>query len=359
MSWSACSLLLLSYPNSQSPAVSTSERPEAFAAWVDFDSDGRLDVYLVDANGRDRLYRNSSDGGLEDLTSAVGLAGLGAARFGLWEDVDRDGRPDLVRADAEGALVLFKNRGGALLEAAGSEIGLAEIAGALHGEWRDVDRDGWVDLWVITRDEAVLLRNVEGARFEASSVAASAGASAAPAPKARAAPGEEPAEEDRSPTECKPEPSERERRQAADARTELVDLSLAGFSGSGATPLVLAGGCARTIDDQAGGACIGASSVPAFGKLYPLGPQFNISGSGNVGIGTTVATHRLTVDSPTLNALKLAGPGANDSKARLSFGSGAGVYLEESVDEMLTVQAGRRSSAARSRSARLPCRRTA
>ncbi len=304
--------------------------------WIDFDGDGKLDLYWLEANGRDRLYRNSGSSGLEEVTGAVGLGSLGPARFGLWEDVDRDGRPDLVRADAEGKLVLFKNRSGALLEPAGAEIGLAEISGAIHGEWRDVDRDGWVDLWIAARDETVLLRNVEGTRFEASRVAASVDAS--PAMREALLPRDEQHEK------VAPKPVKGEREQAGDAGTRFVDsarrpvaLSLAGFPGSGATSLVVGSSCVRTLEDQASGACLFASSIPALGKLFPLSSSFNIDASGRIGIGTTVPSHKLTVQAPNDDALRLIGAGAFGSQARLNFGDGDFAYLYEDDDDSLEI----------------------
>lgn len=62
---------------------------------------------------------------------------------------------------------------------------------------------------------------------------------------------------------------------------------------------------------------------------------------GHVGIGTTDATHRLTVQSETRDSLRLIGPGDFGSVARLSFGDGEFVYIEEDLDDTVRVQANR------------------
>jgi hypothetical protein len=55
-------------------------------------------------------------------------------------------------------------------------------------------------------------------------------------------------------------------------------------------------GCAQSVRDSADpSSCVQASSVPALGALYPLGPEFNIDPSGNVGIGTLTPEHALDV----------------------------------------------------------------
>jgi hypothetical protein len=54
--------------------------------------------------------------------------------------------------------------------------------------------------------------------------------------------------------------------------------------------------CAQSLRDSAApSSCVQASSVPALGTLYPLGPEFNIGPTGNVGIGTLTPEHTLDV----------------------------------------------------------------
>ena len=60
------------------------------------------------------------------------------------------------------------------------------------------------------------------------------------------------------------------------------------------------------MTDQAGGACLPASSVPTLGALYPLGPEFFISPSGEVGIGTLAPQARLDVDGNGFEALRVS-----------------------------------------------------
>jgi hypothetical protein len=54
--------------------------------------------------------------------------------------------------------------------------------------------------------------------------------------------------------------------------------------------------CPDALSDQAGTAsCIGASSTPTLGSLYPLGLDLNVDLSGNVGVGTLAPQSRLHV----------------------------------------------------------------
>ena len=61
---------------------------------------------------------------------------------------------------------------------------------------------------------------------------------------------------------------------------------------------------------------------------------------GNVGIGTTDPTHKLTVSGP-VETFRLIGPGVSGSSCRLNFGDENYVYLAEDVDNKLTIRANR------------------
>jgi hypothetical protein len=69
------------------------------AAVSDYDDDGDLDVFVPNGPGTaDQLYRNLGGGHFEEIAAAVGVAGLGGNRTGLWIDFDGDGRLDLIVA---------------------------------------------------------------------------------------------------------------------------------------------------------------------------------------------------------------------------------------------------------------------
>ena len=82
------------------------------------------------------------------------------------------------------------------------------------------------------------------------------------------------------------------------ARNALpLDLSTYGLgSPVGPGSEMAAPSCPSTIQDGNGRGCLGASSIPELGKLYPMTQNLFVApGSGFVGIGTLLPLHRLDV----------------------------------------------------------------
>lgn len=69
-----------------------------------------------------------------------------------------------------------------------------------------------------------------------------------------------------------------------------------------------------------------------------------VNNDGNVGIRTIDPESALTVNSPSTDALRLFGPGAVGSAARLHFGDASYVYLEEDQDDYLTIYSFQRTA---------------
>jgi hypothetical protein len=134
------------------------------AALFDYDGDGDLDLYLVqaawrrmpDPEGRpepaNRLYRNEGPGknGVPRFTDVTEQAGVGDTGFGLGVaagDVDNDGDQDLYVTNY-GDNVLYQNRGdGTFVDVTG--IATVEDPLMSHSAaFADVDGNGYLDLYV-------------------------------------------------------------------------------------------------------------------------------------------------------------------------------------------------------------------
>jgi penicillin G amidase len=152
-------------------------RPTRAAAWSDFDSDGDPDLLLgfTPSQGASvlKLYRNTG-GSFADITSDAGLmVPTGAVRQPAWIDFDADGDLDLFIGFRDRANALYRNDAGKLTDVAAS-IGLADTRKTVGAVWFDYDEDGDLDLAVANMDgDANGLYRNDGGKF--TDVAAAAG----------------------------------------------------------------------------------------------------------------------------------------------------------------------------------------
>ncbi len=117
----------------------------------DVDGDGMTDIYVVNKNGANKLYRQVSDFQFEDITEAAGVPGGNTWGTGAsLADVDNDGDLDLYVCHFNSPNLLYINNGSGQFEEIGQQAGVDLVSGSVVGTFDDYDHDGDLDLFVLT-----------------------------------------------------------------------------------------------------------------------------------------------------------------------------------------------------------------
>src|SRR6267143_66601 len=186
------------HSNGKSPEKYLPETSGAGCAFLDYDNDGWMDIYLVNSGqgvcvgdydgdgfadlyvtqyGRSILYHNNGNGTFSDVTEKAGVAAPGWASSAVWFDYDNDGRLDLfvgrfvdfskelnkpcgIHDDGRHHYCipkvyspmpswLFHNNGDGTFTDVSKESGIASRLGKVWGVVAtDINTDGLTDLWV-------------------------------------------------------------------------------------------------------------------------------------------------------------------------------------------------------------------
>jgi hypothetical protein len=137
-------------------------------ALLDYDNDGRLDIFLVNgakindpmAPGRmpdksdrkywNRLYHQNPDGTFSDVTEKAGLTGMPQNRYGMGVavgDFDNDGFEDIY-VTGYGGNTLYRNNGDGTFTDVTAPAGVAAGGWSTSAGFFDYDNDGNLDLFV-------------------------------------------------------------------------------------------------------------------------------------------------------------------------------------------------------------------
>jgi hypothetical protein len=126
-------------------------------AFLDYDNDGWMDIYLVNSGPcdfysppaplRNALYRNNRNGTFTDVTAKAGVSG-GAYGMGVAVgDFDNDGMPDMYVTQYPRS-ILYHNNGDGTFTDVTEKAGVAAPGWSTSATWFDYDNDGRLDLFV-------------------------------------------------------------------------------------------------------------------------------------------------------------------------------------------------------------------
>jgi len=118
----------------------------------DYDGDGLPDIFVVCKTGPNHLFRNLGGMRFEDVTAKAGVAGPTDAwkQGAAFADVNNDGRLDLYVCRFAAPNLLYINQGDGTFKEEAAARGLAVNNASSMAAFCDYDRDGWLDVYVLT-----------------------------------------------------------------------------------------------------------------------------------------------------------------------------------------------------------------
>lgn len=145
------------HASGKSPEKYLPESSGPGCAFLDYDNDGWMDIYLVNSGKcdffapnpplRNALYRNNRDGTFTDVTEKAGVSGGGYGQGVAVGDYNGDGFPDIY-VTQYGRSILYHNNGDGTFTDVTEKAGVAAPGWATSAVWFDYDNDGRLDLFV-------------------------------------------------------------------------------------------------------------------------------------------------------------------------------------------------------------------
>jgi hypothetical protein len=145
------------HDNAISPARYLPETLGPGCAFLDYDNDGWMDIYLVNSGPSDffkptkplknALYKNNRNGTFTDVTDT---AKVGGGTFGMGVavgDYDNDGWPDIL-VTSYGNCILYKNNKDGTFTDVTKQAGVETGGWTTSAVWFDYDNDGKLDLFL-------------------------------------------------------------------------------------------------------------------------------------------------------------------------------------------------------------------
>jgi hypothetical protein len=126
--------------------------------WIDFDTDGDLDIFIGNRERRispAAMYRNDG-GSFRRVETGIEEPDISNS---TWADWDNDRDPDMLLLPGSSQPIAYENQGGTF-----TRVEMFPITSRLwkSAAWGDYNGDGWIDLHLVRRKRAIVLRNYSG-----------------------------------------------------------------------------------------------------------------------------------------------------------------------------------------------------
>ncbi len=136
-----------------------SQGDETIAVWGDYNADGLIDIYVCKRRFRNTLYHNNGNGTFSEIGELAGVADNRDSEGAAWADYDGDGDQDLYVVNREQNNALYRNNGTGSFTEIACEASIDNTDIGRSAAWIDFDLDGDFDLYVVNAGGNALYRN--------------------------------------------------------------------------------------------------------------------------------------------------------------------------------------------------------
>lgn len=122
--------------------------PTQTAAWLDFDNDGDLDLFVGNERAPCQLFENKDRERFEEIATGAGIAINAFVKGVTAGDYDNDGYPDIYVSVLEGRNRLLHNNGNGTFTDVAATLGVNGPYASFPTWFWDANQDGHLDLFV-------------------------------------------------------------------------------------------------------------------------------------------------------------------------------------------------------------------
>ncbi len=118
------------------------------SSWADYDNDGDFDVVIQNnVNQNNQFFENNGDGTFTEKFNAITTH---SSSSGAWGDFDNDGFIDFVQVGSypERRTYLYKNNGNKSFTDVSTQQGVTNANYSWGVAWADYDKDGFLDFFI-------------------------------------------------------------------------------------------------------------------------------------------------------------------------------------------------------------------
>ncbi|NBW37764.1 MAG: hypothetical protein EBR30_22640 [Cytophagia bacterium] len=131
--------------------------------WIDYNKDGRLDLFITNQSKQSLLFKQNDDGSFTQETTGLLATSITHGLDATWVDYDNDGDMDVFFVNGEdnntstnNPCLLYTNNGnGTFTNLASAGFDLSSSANSpISAAWGDYNNDGFLDVFVANQQDA-------------------------------------------------------------------------------------------------------------------------------------------------------------------------------------------------------------